>query len=197
VVAGGPAGSAGSGPWIVAAAIIVVAVGAILWKVVGPQAPTPAGGGIGAAQPAAGSPPDISQMTPIERFIRLNDRIMTAAEAGDTATVQSFLPMALSAYAQLPQVDTDSRYHAALLNAEAGDLPTARAIADTILAAEPANLIGLVLRGALAEMGGDAATLAEARRQFLAAWATEIDKPKPEYQDHRNVLDTFRAAAGQ
>ena len=193
----GAGGVNGHGPWIVAATIILVAVGAILWKVVGPQAPTPAGGGIGAAQPATGAPPDISQMTPIERFIRLNDRIMTAAEAGDSATVQSFLPMALSAYAQLPEVDTDSRYHAALLNAEAGDLPTARAIADTILTAEPTNLIGLVLRGALAEMGGDAATLADARRRFLVAWPTEIEKPKPEYQDHRNVLDAFRAGAGR
>ncbi|MCL4864296.1 MAG: zinc ribbon domain-containing protein [Gemmatimonadales bacterium] len=195
--AGSTAPAAGNLPWIVAASIILVAVAAIVWKVAGPAAPAPAGGGIGVAQPAAGAPPDISQMSPIERFIRLNDRIMTAAEAGDTATVQSFLPMALSAYAQLPEVDTDSRYHAALLHAEAGDLVAARAISDSILGAEPANLIGLVLRGALAERAGDSATLAEARRRFQAAWAAEIDKPKPEYQDHRNVLDAFRAAAGQ
>lgn len=149
------------------------------------------------AQATPGTPPDISQMTPMERFIRLNDRIMTAAENGDSATVQSFLPMALSAYAQLPEVDTDSRYHAALLNAQGGDLVAARAISDTILAADPSNLIGLVLRGALAEMSGDATTLADAQRRLLDAWAAEIDKPKQEYQDHRNVLDAFRAAAGQ
>jgi len=170
----------------VAAAIIIVAVGAIVWKVAGPSSPAPAGGGIGVAQPATATPPDISQMTSIERFIRLNDRIMTAAEAGDSATVQSFLPMALSAYAQLPEVDTDTRYHAALLHAQGGDMA----------ATEPANLIGLVLRGALAEMSGDAATLADAQRRFLASWAAEIGKPNPEYLDHRNVLDAFKAGAG-
>lgn len=179
-----------------AAAIIIVAVGAIVWKVAGPSSPAPAGGGIGVAQPATATPPDISQMTPIERFIRLNDRIMTAAEAGDSATVQSFLPMALSAYAQLPEVDTDTRYHAALLHAQGGDMAAARAMADTILTTEPANLIGLVLRGALAEMSGDAATLADAQRRFLASWAAEIGKPNPEYLDHRNVLDAFKAGAG-
>lgn len=184
------------GPWVVAAVIILVSVGAIVWKVAGPAAPAPAGGGIGAAQPVAGAAPDISQMTPLERFIRLNDRIMTAAEAGDSTTVQNFLPMALSAYAQLPEVDTDSRYHAALLHAQGGDLATAGAIADTILTADPANLIGLVLRGALAEMAGDGAALADAQRRFLANWASEIGKPNPEYLDHRNVLDAFKAGAG-
>jgi len=183
-------------PWIAAAILITLAVGAIVWNVMGPGAPTPAGGGIGAAQPAPGTPPDISQMSPIERFIRLNDRIMAAVGQGDSATVQTFLPMALSAYAQLPTADTDTRYHAALLNAQAGDMAAARALADTILTAEPANLIGLALQGALAEMAKDPAGLIEARRRFNAAWATEITKPNQEYVDHRNVLDAFRAAAG-
>jgi hypothetical protein len=136
-------------------------------------------------------------MSPMERFIRLNDRIMTAAEAGDTVTVQSFLPMALSAYAQLPagDIDTDARYHAALLHAQGGNLTAARTLNDSILGGDPANLIGLALRGALAEKGGDAAALADARRRFLASWDAEIVKPNAEYLEHRNVLDAFKAAA--
>ena len=186
-------------PWIAAATIILLTVALIVWRVTGESAPTPAGGGVGATSTAAatpGAPPDISQMTPMERFIRLNDRIMMAASQGDTATVQTFLPMALSAYAQLPSVDTDARYHAALLHAEAREYITARAIADTILAADPANLIGLALLGTIGELTADAALRSEAQRRFLAAWEAEIGKPKQEYLDHREVLDAFRAGAG-
>ena len=39
--------------------------------------------------------PDISQMTPEERFDRLFNRIMQAAHQGDTVQIQRFLPMAL------------------------------------------------------------------------------------------------------
>lgn len=188
-------------PWIAAAAIIILTVAAIIWRVTGDSAPTPAGGGVAAAAapaPAAapGALPDISQMTPMERFIRLNDRIMMAAAQGDTATVQTFLPMALSAYDQLPTVDTDARYHAGLLRAEAREFEAARAIADTILTADPANLIGLTLLGTIGELTGNPTLLADARRRFLAAWDAEIGKPNQEYLDHREVLDAFRAGAG-
>lgn len=186
-------------PWIAAGAIIFLTVAAIIWRVTGDSAPTPAGGGVAAtAAPAAapGAPPDISQMTPMERFIRLNDRIMMAAAQGDTATVQTFLPMALSAYEQLPSVDTDARYHAALLRAEGKEFEAARAIADTILTTDPANLIGLTLLGTIGELTGNATLRADAQRRFLAAWDTEIGKPNQEYLDHREVLDAFRAGAG-
>jgi len=198
--AGAPRVRGGPGdrlPWIAALGIITVTVGLILWRVVGPDGPVPAGGGIGAAPPTApGAAPDISQMTPIERFIRLNDRIMAAAEQGDSSTVRTFLPMALAAYDQLPEVDTDTRYHAALLRAEGREFAAAQALVDTILAGDRDNLIGLALVGTLAELTGDRAALDRARRQFLAAWAAEIAKPNPEYIDHREVLDAFRAGAG-
>src|SRR2546423_1717293 len=54
---------------------------------------------------AAGPAPDISQMSPRERFDRLFNRIMQAAQQGDSAQVQRFTPMALGAYAQLDSVD--------------------------------------------------------------------------------------------
>lgn len=193
----GAGGASERTPWIAALVIVAATVGLIIWRVVGPGAPAPAGGGIGAAPPAAaGTAPDISQMTPFERFIRLNDRIMAAAAQGDTGTVQTFLPMALAAYDQLPQADTDARYHAALLRAEAREFDAARALADTILAGDRTNLIGLALVGTLAELTGDRATLDRVRREFLAAWEAEIRKPNPEYVDHRDVLDAFRSGAG-
>ena len=94
---------------------------------VGPVAPS------GAAPPVAA--PDISQMSPRERFDRLYNRIMTAQEQGDQATVETFTPMALMAYAQLPEVDADAQYHLALLRLHAGDVAGAQA-ADAALVDE-------------------------------------------------------------
>src|SRR5437879_4456059 len=65
-------------------------------------------------------PPDISQMTPEERANRLFNRVMVLAEAGKTDSVRFFLPMALGAYCQLPQLDADARYHVGLLQLAGG-----------------------------------------------------------------------------
>ena len=65
-------------------------------------------------------------MSPRERFDRLYNRIMQAAESGDEATVTRFTPMALMAYAQLDSLDADARYHAALLELHTGDVAGAR-----------------------------------------------------------------------
>ena len=125
-------------PWYVALTIIAVSVGAILYVVLvkHPEAERPdmANTGAPANGPAGARPPDISQMSPDERFIRLNDRVMNAIEQGDSATATRFLPMALAAYGQLDRSDIDLRYHAAILHVAAGDLPEAAALADSITA---------------------------------------------------------------
>src|SRR5688500_10713484 len=51
----------------------------------------------GAAAPA----PDISRLSPEERAERLFNRIMAASEQGETAQVQFFAPMGVSAHQQL------------------------------------------------------------------------------------------------
>ena len=51
-------------------------------------------------------------MSPRERFNRLYNRIMTAAQSGDEATVSRFTPMALMAYAQLDTIDADAEKEA-------------------------------------------------------------------------------------
>src|SRR5262249_54956783 len=77
-------------------------------------------------------PPDLSRMSPRERFDRLWDRVMRAAEgqANDTGTM--FTPMALAAYGQLDSVDTDARLHPAMIHVAVGELAAAKALADTI-----------------------------------------------------------------
>ena len=71
--------------------------------------PANAGAVAGDTTARAGAAPDISQLSPRERFDRLFNRIMQAAEQGDTAQVRRFTPMALGAYAQLDTIDADAR----------------------------------------------------------------------------------------
>lgn len=134
-------------------------------------------------------------MTPREQFDRLYNRVMTAAEQGDTTTVASFSPMALQAYNNLEVVDADARYHAAMLRLHSGDVTAARQLADSILLEYPDHLFGFVLRAAVARFSGDTEQLSNARSGFLAVWEKEIGGTRQEYQDHRTMLDEFARTA--
>jgi len=187
--------------WIAAASVGVVALLIVAWWLVqGTRAPVvPDMGNAGnvglTAAPGTGAAPDISQMSPLERFIRLNDRIMAAAAQGDTATANSFTPMALGAYAQLDTVTIDARYHGAILRASTGDWAGALALADTIHLVAPDNLFAFVVRGTVAELQGDTAASRTAYQAFLKAFPAQIGTNRPEYVDHRDILDQFRSTA--
>ena len=74
-------------PWIFAGVASVALIGWLIWFVNrGVEvAPPPAGRTGGANAPSttgdAGTPPDISQMSGRERFLRLHDRIMDVTKA--------------------------------------------------------------------------------------------------------------------
>jgi hypothetical protein len=184
----------------------VLLLGAIVFKVTQgvstPAAPDMANPGAGGADgsgqagaAAAGRAPDISQMTPRERFDRLFNRIMQAADQGDTAQVERFLPMALGAYAQLDSADIDARYHAAVLHLEGGDAASARALADTILSAVPTHLFGFIVRGQAADLQHDATARARAGRDFLANYEAEMKANRVEYLEHKPAIEQFRKEA--
>jgi hypothetical protein len=187
----------------VAGVLALVLVGAVAYKVLAgvhmPARPDTSLGTTDAAAPFAGSSlgpaPDISKMTPEERFVRLNDRIMRAGDQGDTSTVINFTPMALEAYAQLPVPTVDDRYHAAILRAQVGDFVGALSLADTIAKAAPGDLFAPIIRGTVAEFQGDATMRDAAFKDFLAHYAAETRKARPEYTDHKPLLDAFKQAA--
>jgi hypothetical protein len=193
-------GRGGWTPWIVATSLIVTLVGIIVYEVAvktpAPVVPDMAnnGGSVGGPAPA-GAPPDISQMTPEERFIRLNDRVMSAAEQGDSSTVLRFLPMAFAAYAQLDSANADDRYHAALLHTQIGEYAQALALADAILARTPNHLFGWVVRAVVAQAQGNSAALAASRKAFLEHYAAQIKLNRPEYEEHAKALEEFRTQA--
>jgi hypothetical protein len=187
--------------------VCVVLVAAIVLKVArgapAPVAPDMANPGAGSSQTtgpagagsATGAAPDISQMSPRERFDRLFNRIMAAAEQGDSTQVERFTPMALGAYAQLDSVDIDARYHAAVLKIQSGDLAGALALADTVQAESPGHLFGYLIRGTAAQARGDTAARARAERDFLAHYAAEMNARRVEYAEHRQALDEFKHQA--
>jgi len=146
-----------------------------------------------------GAPPDLSQLSPRERFDRLYNRVMEAAERGDTAEMARFTPMALLAYGMLDSLDADARYHAALLQLHSGGVEAAAALGDSILAATPGHLFGYVVQATIAKWRGDQATLRRAYQEFNRHVEEELARPdRPEYEQHRQVIEAFRteAAAG-
>jgi len=153
------------------------------------EAPFAAGG--------AAATTDISNMTPRERFDKLFDRVMRAAEQGDQATVTTFSPMALNAYELLEpgDRDADARYHAALIRLHTGDVDGARALADTILKQQPSHLFGIVTRGTIARFQKDQKALDQSYRDFLAHYDSEMQAKRPEYDAHPRALEEFLKVA--
>lgn len=197
-----PAASGSNTPWIFAIGLSIIAAAGVVYSAIGRDG-LPAGGGAPAAQSAPaggglGPAPDISNLTPREQFARLNDRVMAAAEAGDTSTVINFWPMAYGAYEQLlpGDRDVDARYHMATLYLIVGQFPQVLALADTIMTEAPDNLMAWYLRTIVHEFEGDGAKAREARETFNRLFPTQIEQPRGEYIDHRDMLDAFRARPG-
>lgn len=195
--------------WFGAGGLVVALVGGLALYASRGQTPPPADTSPGAAAPfagdagAGGAPPDISNMSPRERFDRLFDRIMRSAESGDAATVERFAPMALSAYDMLDPSDrdADARFDAALIRLHTGDVDGAAALADTILRKQPGHLFGLILRGTVARFRKDQKALDQSYKDYLAHYDAETKANRPEYQKHARSIDQFlkdaRAARGQ
>ena len=191
-------GSLDRTPWIVAGVSLAGLLGVLLFTLVR-QAPArlaeaPATAEAG-GDPAGESPPDLSTMTPRERFNRLYNRIMRGAEAGDEATVTRFTPMALMAYAQLDTIDADARFHAALLQVHTGNSAAARALGDSVLAQTPGHLFGYMILGTVARWQKDDAAMRRAYAGFLEHYDAEMKSGREEYSEHTTSLKDFRQAA--
>src|SRR5216117_2276941 len=179
-----------------------IAVGALLTVLVlrlgaGSREP---GAGAPASAPAPGSrlpAPDISQMSPEERATRLYNRVMSLHSQGKPDSAEFFLPMALQAYAMLPALDVDARYHIGVLDLTGGDETGALAQADSIKRAVPTHLFAFMLRARALELRGDAAGARRAYGDFLGHETAERARKRPEYADHQDNLDAFHAQATQ
>jgi hypothetical protein len=187
--------------WLIGGGAVVVAAFLLLWSRgrPAPAAPDMANAGnagaAGTVAPLSGRAPDISSMSPREQFDRLYNRIFDAAGRNDSTTVIQFAPMGIGAYAQLDSVDTDARFHAAMIHLLVGQFPAALALADTIEAQAPGHLLGYVIRGETADRQNDTAALDRAYRDFLSHYDAELRSGRREYGEHRPSLDDFRTRA--
>ncbi len=190
-------------PWIVAGVASVAFLGLLIAWLARGESKAPAGGEAqqAAAAPFAGggggAPPDIANMSPKERFDRLYNRVMRAAESGDEATVTQFAPMAVQAYGMLPaaDLDADARYHVAMLYLHTGQVPAAKAVADTILKKQPGHLFGYMLKGSIARFERDDPALKAAYAGFLGGYDKEMKANRPEYGEHERAVADFRTQA--
>src|SRR5438093_7734159 len=149
-----------------------------------------------AAAPASRlSPPDISQMSPEERATRLYNRVMILHSQGKADSAEFFLPMALQAYAMLPALDVDGRYHIGVLDLTGGNAAAALAQADAIRRTVPTHLFGYMLRARGLELERDTAGARRAYRDFLRHEAAERTRRRPEYGEHAENLDAFHEQA--
>jgi len=155
-----------------------------------------AAGGEEAAPPASRvTPPDISQMSPEERATRLYNRVMMLHAAGKTDSAQFFLPMALQAYAMLPTLDIDARYHVGVLELAGGEAGAALAQADSIRRLAPTHLFGFMLRARALETRKTPGAAQQAYRDFLKNERAERARQRPEYAEHAQNLDAFHTQA--
>ena len=198
VARGGRAG------WFAAAGMGVALLGVILAflasnerRAASPAGPmaAPLAGGAATTDGSEGTPPDISKMSPKERYDRLYNRVMRAAETGDQATVKQFTPMTVMAYQQLDSIDADARFHMAMLLLHTGQVPGAVAESDSLLKFSPGHLFGYMIRGAAARWNKDQAALKKAQTDFLGHYEKEMQAKRPEYGEHERAVSDFRAAA--
>lgn len=199
-------GGAGSNalPWAVAGIALLALVALVAGQRFGASRAATSGAApvvanAGAAAPFAGEgaarAPDISSLSPRERADRLFDRVVRLSEQGKLDSAQFFAPMALAAYQMVEPIDADVRYDMGRIGEITGVASLARAQADTILAAQPTHLLGLILAARSAREAGDERAARDFERRFLAARDAELAKNLVEYERHEADIATATAAA--
>lgn len=134
--------------------------------------------------------PDISAMSPEERADRLFNRVMRLSSEGKSDSAAFFGPMALGALEALRPLDAHRRYDVGIVALVTGDVASATAQGDTILAQQPNHLLGLALAARAADARGDAAAGRSFRRRLLAAEPAEKARNLPEYTAHAADIGT-------
>jgi len=200
VVPGTPAAAGGTGasrnlPWFIAGAALLALVVAIVGPRMMDSEPAPPAAPPITGPAAAGTPPDLSTMTPEEAATRLFNRVMQALAAGDTAQALGFVPMAISAYDMIDQIDHDALYHKAVLQLVNNDPTGARETAGQILAEVPTHLFGLFTAAQAENLMGNEEAAAEFYASFVENYDAELATNRPEYTEHEPALPSMRAEA--
>lgn len=186
-------GSTNRVPWIVTGVALVAVIALVLFQAsrsavdAGP-ADTGQSGPMASGAPGGGVP-DIASMSPQEQADRLFNRVMSYASQGKADSAAIFAPMALQVYDMLAPLDVHQRYDVGLVALVAGQLPRAKAEADTILKKNPKDLLGLTLGFRVAEASKNNAARADFAKRLLAAEPSERKTGREEYTAHGSDID--------
>ena len=177
--------------YIAGAALLVTVLVLMLPDDTERAGPPPASG----AAPFAGSGDGILSSDMRTNADRLFNRVMTAAEQGNEAEVNQFMPMAIQAYGMVEGLDADGLYHLAILHQTAGQHDEARATAQRVLESNANHILMLGVAAGSAAAAGDSAAAGELYRRLLDAYPSEAGRPISEYVDHNRMLSEYRTAA--
>lgn len=172
-------------PWIVAAIALLAFIALIAGQKFGANRPVATEA---ATQLPRGRAPDISQLSPAERAIRLHERVMRLREAGQQDSVMMFAPMAIAAFEMLGNLDNDSRYDMGMIAWASENAALAKAQADTILQQNPRHLLGLILGARAANLEKRAADERDYYQRLVAAEQTERAAGRDEYFTHQTDI---------
>jgi len=160
-----------------------------------PAPVVPAMGSAAASVSVVPDLPELAALPPKERFAELFDRMMRAGVERDSMTIARLAPLAVAAYGQLDSLDADTRFHAALIAIQLGDLRGARALADTIEQRDPGHLFGPIILGALARLANDTAGFNANLVRIKTRADSELARTdRPEYAEHAALLTEVRNA---
>jgi tetratricopeptide (TPR) repeat protein len=189
-------------PWYVAGVSLTALIAVLLFPALRPGGrATPDFGALGpaaAAMAEGGAMPNRAPPltgTPREQADRLFNRVMQAQAQADTQQIAFFLPMAVLAYQQVGDLDTDGLYHLSVLETAAGQAASGLASAEQILDTHPDHLLGLAAAAQAADALGKPAVARRYYERLLERYEAERGKPFPEYQDHGPVLPSYRQEA--
>ena len=157
----------------------------------GGGAPVAAASGAGGGMAA----PNIANLSPSERAVRLYNRIMEYSEAGKTDSVGFFAPMAMASHEMLTAPTADERYHFGRIAEVTNNAAVAKAQADTILAENQSNLLGLLLGARAARLAKDANAERTYSQLLLKVADKELATKNTDYELHRVEIDRAIAEA--
>ncbi len=185
-------------PWWIAGAamfilIVILGVRMVQPGPSGAAAPNPTAPFAGSGD--AGTPPDLSSMTPREAADRLFNRVMTSVSQGDSTGAQAFLPMAIGAYERARPLDHDGLFHLSLLNRTALNLEAALSNAREVLEEDPNHLLALTAGAEAAAEMGQTGVATEYYRRVLEVYNAEMARGLSEYLDHATFLQSVQAQA--
>jgi hypothetical protein len=114
---------------------------------------------------------------------------MRYGQEGKQDSIRFFAPMAIQAYQMLGALDAHDRYDVGAIAIVSGDATVARAESDTILAANPSHLLGLVLGIKAADLRNDLVGQRALEKRLVAAAATERARNLKEYTEHQRDIE--------